>query len=183
MAVAHEVEFGTLRRLMLTRMTSFDLLGGISLSLVVVGVLAELLAFATALGLGFHSYGPVWVAILVGALTALSVVGIGMIVAAFSRTVAQAFVIANFPLAFFMFFSGAMFPVPRLTVFWIGGQSVALFDLLPTSHAVIALQKIFVLGAGVSDVVYELIALTLLSGLYFAIGVWLFKRTQLRAAR
>jgi ABC-2 type transport system permease protein len=76
-----------------------------------------------------------------------------------------------------------MFPVPRLTIFWIGGQSVALFDVLPTTHAVIALQKIFVLGAGLSDVLYESIALIALSGLYFAIGVWLFKRTQLRAAR
>jgi ABC-2 type transport system permease protein len=96
--------------------------------------------------------------------------------------VTQAFLLANFPLAFFMFFSGAMFPVPRLTIFSIGGQSVALFDILPTSHAVIALQKIFVMGASLGDVAYELIALTVLSGLYFAIGVWLFKRTQLRAA-
>ena len=77
-----------------------------------------------------------------------------------------------------MFFSGAMFPVPRLTMFWIGGQSVALFDALPTTHAVITWQKIFVLGAGLNNVVYELITLIVLSCLYFAIGVWLFNRTR-----
>jgi ABC-2 type transport system permease protein len=130
--------------------------------------------------LGFRSQGPLWAAIAIGAIASLSVIGVGLIVACFSRTVTQAFLIANFPLAFFMFFSGAMFPVPRLTLFTIGSQSVALFDILPPSHAVIALQKVFVLGARLSDVLYELIALTVLSGLYFAIGVWLFKRTQLR---
>jgi ABC-2 type transport system permease protein len=181
MAVAREVEAGTLRRLQITRLRSLDFLGGITLTQMIVGVAALLLALLVAVLLGFRSQGPVWAAILIGAIASLSVIGVGLIVACFSRTVTQAFLLANFPLAFFMFFSGAMFPAPRLTVFWLGGQSVALFDILPTSHAVIALQEIFVLGAGLSEVAYELIALTVLSGLYFAIGVWLFKRTQLSA--
>lgn len=181
MAVAREVEAGTLRRLQITRMRAFDFLGGVALTQMIVGVAALLLALLVAVLLGFRSQGPLWAAIVIGAITSLSVIGVGLIVACFSRTVTQAFLLANFPLAFFMFFSGAMFPVPRLTVFSIGSQSVALFDILPTSHAVIALQKIFVLGAGLSDVAYELIALAVLSALYFAIGVWLFQRTQLRA--
>ena len=181
MAVAREVEAGTLRRLQITRMRSFDFLGGVTLTQMIVGVAALLLALLVAILLGFRSQGPLWAAIVIGAIASLSVIGVGLIVACFSRTVTQAFLLANFPLAFFMFFSGAMFPVPRVTVFSIGDQSVALFDILPTSHAVIALQKIFVLGAGLNDVAYELIALTVLSGLYLAIGVWLFKRTQLRA--
>jgi ABC-2 type transport system permease protein len=180
MAVAREVEAGTLRRLQITRMRSLDFLGGVTLTQMIVGIVALLLALLVAMLLGFRSQGPWWAAIVIGAIASLSVIGVGLIVACFSRTVTQAFLLANFPLAFFMFFSGAMFPVPRLTVFSIGQQSVALFDVLPTSHAVIALQKIFVLGAGLGDVLYELIALTVLSMLYFAIGVWLFKRTQLR---
>jgi ABC-2 type transport system permease protein len=181
MAVAREVEAGTLRRLQITRMRSFDFLGGVTLTQMIVGLAAVLLALLVALLLGFRSQGPLWAAIVIGAIASLSVIGVGLIVACFSRTVTQAFLLANFPLAFFMFFSGAMFPVPRLTLFYLGGQSVALFDILPTSHAVIALQKVFVLGAGLSDVLYELIALTVLSVLYFAVGVWLFKRTQLRS--
>jgi ABC-2 type transport system permease protein len=180
MAVAREVEAGTLRRLQITRMRSLDFLGGVTLTQVIVGVAALLLALLVALLLGFRSQGPLWAAIAIGAIASLSVIGAGLIVACFSRTVTQAFLLANFPLAFFMFFSGAIFPVPRLTLFTIGSQSVALFDILPASHAVVALQKVFVLGAGLSDVLYELIALTVLSGLYFTIGVWLFKRTQLR---
>jgi hypothetical protein len=51
--------------------------------------------------------------------------------------------------------------------------------VLPPTHAVIALQKIFVLGAGLGDVAFELIALSGLSVVYFTAGVWLFKRMHL----
>jgi ABC-2 type transport system permease protein len=182
MTVAREVEDGTLRRLQLTRMTAFDLLGGTSLTLVLVGIAAEMLAFVTALALGFHSHGPLWVAILVGAVTGVSVIGAGMIVAAFSKSVSQAFVIANFPLGVFMFLSGAIFPIPTATLFEIAGQPIGLCDFLPPRHAVIALNKILTLGAGLEEVAYELVALVVLSFLYFAAGMWIFQRRHLRAA-
>lgn len=182
MTVAREVEDGTLRRLQLSRVSSLELLGGISLVLVIVGVLAEGLALVTALGLGFRSYGPIWVALLVGAVTSLSIIGVGLIVAAFSRTVAQAFVIANFPLGLFMFFSGAIFPIPSVTILTIAGQPIGLYDLLPPRHAVIALNKIMTLGMGLNEVRYELVSLLVLSLVYFLIGAWVFGRRHMRTA-
>jgi ABC-2 type transport system permease protein len=179
MAVAREVEAGTLRRLQVTPLTAFDYLGGVTVALMIVGVAGLILTFATSLALGFHSQGPVWVAILVGAITSLSVIGVGLITACFSRSVSQAFVIANFPLAFFMFFTGAIFPIPAVTLFTIAGRPLNLYELLPPTHAVVALNKILVLGAGVREVSYELCALTVLSVVYFAIGVWLFNRMHL----
>jgi ABC-2 type transport system permease protein len=65
-------------------------------------------------------------------------------------------------------------------LFTIAGRSVALADFLPPSHAVVALNKIFTLGAGFGDVLYELTALVILTGLYFGVGVWLFQLTQMR---
>jgi ABC-2 type transport system permease protein len=182
MTVAREVEDGTLRRLQITPMTAFDLLGGVSLTLTIVGVAAESLALVTAMALGFRSYGPIWVALLVGAVTSVSVIGVGMIVAAFSKTVSQAFVIANFPLGVFMFLSGAIFPIPSVTLFEIAGQPIGLCDFLPPRHAVIALNKIMTLGVGLDQVLYELGSLVVLSALYFAIGMWVFQRRHLRAA-
>lgn len=180
MTVAREVEGGTLRRLQLTRMTSFDLLGGVSATQVLIGVVAAVLGFATAVALGFSSHGPLWVAVFAAAATALAVVGVGLVVACFARTVSQAFVFANFPLMLLMFFSGAVFPLPRLTVFAVGGREVGLFDFLPPTHAVVALNKVLALGATLADVAYELIAVLLLSALYYAAGVWLFERRYLR---
>ena len=181
MTPARDIESGALRRLRLTPLTAFDYLGGTSLWLGLVSVVAVLLTFATAVGFGFRSQGPLWLAILVTAIASLSIIGIGLIVACFSKTVSQAFVIANFPLGFLMFLTGAAFPLPRLTLFTLFGRGFALPDLLPPTHAVVALNKIFTLGAGLPDVAFELGALTLLSALYFGLGVWLFQKTQMKA--
>jgi ABC-2 type transport system permease protein len=180
MVVAREYEAGTLRRLQLTRITSFDLLGGISLSQVGMGVLSVIITFLLAVALGFESQGPLWVAIMVGAVTSLSVVGIGLLVACFCRTVNQAFLLSNFPLMLLMFFSGSIFPIPKITLFSIGGHSIGLFDFLPATHAVVALNKILTLGEGLSAVSYELSAVLILSVIYFAGGMLLFQRMRLR---
>ena len=107
-------------------------------------------------------------------------VGVGLIVAAFSNTVSQAFIIANFPLIFFMFFSGAIYPLPQVQLFEVAGRVVGLYDLIPPTHAVIALNKILTLGAGLGEVLYELVSLVLLSIVYFAIGTWLFHRRHMQ---
>jgi ABC-2 type transport system permease protein len=182
MTVAREVEAGALRRLQLTRMTSFDLLSGMSGALVLVGIASVLLTFATAWMLGFHSRGPIWVTILVGAVTTVAIIGCGLIVAAFSKSVAQAFVIANFPLGLLMFFSGAMFPIARTTLFTVAGHGTGPFDVLPPTQAVIALNKTLTLGETFHEVLWELAALVVLSAAYFAAGVWLFKRLRMKAA-
>lgn len=178
--IARDIESGALKRLRLTRLSAFDYLGGTSLWLALVSVLAVLLTFATAVAFGFRSQGPIWLAILIVILTSFSIIGIGLIVACFSKTVAQAFVIANFPLGFLMFLTGAAFPLPRFTLFTLFGRGFALPDLLPPTHAVVALNKIFTLGAGFGEVTFELAALLLLTALYFGAGVWMFQRTQMR---
>jgi len=179
MTAARESETGTLRRLQLTGISAFEYLGGMSIALLLVGLAAEFLAFGAAILCGFHSAGPLWVAVLIGALTSLGVIGSGLVVAAFSRNVSQAFVIANFPLGLFMFFSGSIYPLPRIDLFTIGDQPIGLYDILAPTHAVSALNKVFVLGAGLGEVTYELVSLLLLSALYFALGVWLFQRRKL----
>ena len=179
MTVAREVEAGTLERLRLSRLNAFEMLGGISAALLLVGLAALLLTYGTALLLGFRSQGSIGLAVLVTALTSLAIIGSGLLVAAFSRTVSQAFVIANFPLALFMFFTGAIFPIPSLDWLTVGGRTFGLDDLLAPTHAVVALNKVLTLGAGWQDIAFELAALASLSGLYFLAGAWLFQRRQL----
>lgn len=182
MTVAREIETGALRRLQLTPMSSFDLLGGITLALLLIGALSSLLSFLVALALGFHSQGPIWIAFLVSVIASLSVIGLGLVVASLTRSVSQAFVVANFPLALMMFFSGVIFPMPGVTLFTLGGRAISPYDILPPTHAVVALNKILSLGARLHEVSYELVSLVVLSVLYFLFGVWLFRRQHLRAA-
>lgn len=179
MVVAYEVESGTLRRLKLSRVSSMELLAGISLSVVLIGIVSLLLAFVVAVSLGFTSEGPLWIAILIGVITCFSVIGVGLMVAAASETISQAFIIANFPLVVFMFFTGMVFPIRGVSLFRIGGRMIGLYDILPPTHAVAALNKVLTLGVGLEGIGFEITALLLLSLLYFILGVWLFNRRHM----
>jgi ABC-2 type transport system permease protein len=181
MSLAREVESGTLRRLQLSRVTAFDLLAGLSMLQIVVGMVAVLCTFGTALAIGFRSQGPLWAAMLVCVITTFSIVGVGLLVACFSRTVTEAFILGNFPMILLMFFSGAMMPIPKVPLFSVGSVTVGAWDILPTAHAVSAVNKILGIGLGLGDVLYELVSLVVLSALYFGAGVWLFKKRRMVA--
>jgi ABC-2 type transport system permease protein len=180
MTISSEVESGTIKRLKLSGIKTYQLLIGMSLPTILWGIISLILTLLVAIGLGFNSQGSIILAILIAAVTSIAVVGVGLIVAAFSKSVSQAFIIANFPLIFFMFFSGAVYPIPRISVFSIAGIPVSIYDILPPTHAVVALNKILSLGAGISDVIYELLALGILSLIYFGIGIWIFDKKQMR---
>ena len=180
MMVAREIESGTLIRLQMTPMSAFDLLGGITLALMLVAVVSLLLTFATATALGFRSQGSLWVAVLIGACTSLAVIGVGLMVASLTKTVSQAFVVANFPMALLMFFSGAIFPMPNVALFTIGSRVIGLYDILPPTHAINALNKVLTFGTGLKDVSYELGMLVFLSVAYFIAGVFFFQKLQLK---
>ena len=179
--ITRQVETGTVRRLQITRMTAFDMLGGISILYILISLVTVALSFATAQTLGFRSQGPLWVGMLICAITGVSVVGLGLITACFSRTVARAAIIVNFPLFLVLFFSGAVFPVGNPRLFTLASRDYGLFDLLPQTHATQALNKVLSLGAGAGEVKFELIALSVLTLCYFLIGIWLFRRMYLQA--
>ncbi|MBN2500052.1 MAG: ABC transporter permease [Anaerolineales bacterium] len=179
MMPARDIESGALLRLRLTPLSAFEYLGGLAIWMTLVAVLSILVTFATAVACGFRSQGPLGLAILIDIIAALSVIAIGLIVACLSKTVSHAFVIANFPLGFLMFLTGAAFPLPRPTLLTLFGHPFSYADFLPPTHAVIALNKIFTLGAGFGEVAFEVSLLVILTILYFSIAVWLFRRTQM----
>ena len=180
MTISSEVEAGTLKRLQMTGVSSSQLLIGLSLPTILWGILSLLLTLLVAIGLGFESNGSILLALIVGAITSVAVVGVGLIVAAFSTSVSQAFIIANFPLIFFMFFSGAVYPIPRINLFQIGGVNISIYDILPPTHAVVALNKILTLGENFSGVLYELSSLVILSLIFYGLGIWLFDKKHMR---
>lgn len=181
MVLAQEVESGTVHRLARTPSGASVLLGGITLVEVALGLVAGAVALGTAVLLGFHSAGPLWLVLPIWALTSLAVTGLGLFVAAFTRTVAQAFLLANIPFGVFMFLSGTVFPVRGVPLFLVAGHEVNLLDLLPPRHAVNALTAIC--GYGSTDIGYELVMLTVLSVGFFTLGVAAFRHRHLQVAR
>ena len=179
-AVARDIENGTARRLVLSRMTSFDLLGGVSIVYIILSLISVMLAFGVAIALDYSYTGSLATAILISAIATMSVIAAGLITACFSRTVGRAAIIVNFPLLIMIFFSGAIFPLPSPTLFTVGERAIKLFDFLPTSHAVSSLKQVLNLGAGFGDVVFEIVAMLILTAVFFAAGVFQFRRLQMR---
>jgi hypothetical protein len=107
----------------------------------------------------------------------LATVGIGMVVASLAKSQTRAFLIASVAMFLLILFSGIIFPRPAVTVTTIAGRDIDLFDLLPTTHMGGALEKIMTLGAGLSEVTYEIVALVAIGALSFGIGGVLFTRS------
>ncbi len=180
MLVARERRWGTLRRLRLTRLGPWALLGGFSLAQMAVAVAQVVLVFGAALALGFHNRGSLGLALVVGLAISFSSVGLGLVVASFVENDSQA---ANVGATFAMlqvFLSGAFFQLPPLTVLTLAGHQIDVFDLFPATHGFLALQQVLTYGDGLAEVAFRLGATLLLSALYFAAGVVAFRRWQMR---
>jgi ABC-2 type transport system permease protein len=162
-------------------MTPFEWFSAVSMTQIIVGLLAMGLTFLTAVALGYRTSGSLAAMMVVGLLSSLSIIAISFLVAASLRTIFDLLTIGCFPFFILMFFSGGMFPLPPLRLFTVGSRSVSINDFLPTTHTISALSSILNYGAGLGDVVPELAAIFLLTVVFFAMGVWLFTRRHMRA--
>ncbi len=176
-----EKDKGTIMRLRLSKMTSWDWFSAVSLVQIIIGLLALGLAYLSAVSVGYRTTGSALALSVVGVLSCISIMAISLIVAAFLRTIFDLMTIGCFPFFILMFFSGGMLPLPPLQLFTVGEHAVNLNAILPTTHSISAFSKILNYGSGLKAVVFELCAISLLSIIYFTIGVLLFKRRHFRA--
>lgn len=176
-----EKDKGTIVRLRLSNMKAAEWLVAISLSQIIVGLMALGLTYLTAVGLGYQPAGSLPVLTAVGILSCLAVVAIGVVVSALLRTIFDLMTIGCFPFFILMFFSGGMFPIPTLPLFSLGDRSINVNDILPTTHSITAFGKILNQEAGLGDIVFEIGAVIVLTVVFFGVGVWMFTRRHMRA--
>jgi ABC-2 type transport system permease protein len=176
-----EVDKGTMSRLVLSKLSTAELLTAVSVNQALIGTAALLLTFLAALSVGYRTQGSLLTLVAVGALSTFGVVAISVLIAAFLRTIFELLTVGCFPFFILMFFSDCMFPLPKIPMFHVAGNMVAVSDLLPTAVTVRAFNKILNHGAGISDLGFELAAIVLLTAGYFIVGTWLFRRRHQRA--
>jgi ABC-2 type transport system permease protein len=179
-ALVKEVDTGTMPRLILSRLRLGELLAAVSINQVLVGVVALLLTYAAALSVGYHPQGSLAAVIVVGAVSTLSVVAFGLLTAAFLTTIFELLTVGCFPFFVLMFFSGRMFPLPKIPLLHLAGNVVTVNDVLPTSLTVRASSKILNNGAGLAGVGFEVAATVALTAACFGVGSVLFKRRHQR---
>ncbi|HOG27887.1 MAG TPA: ABC transporter permease [Vicinamibacterales bacterium] len=179
-SLIREVDKGTMTRLTLSRVATWELLAAVTITQVLIGAATVLLAYAAASSVGYRALGSPGAALAVTTLATVSVVAIGVLVSAFMRTVFELLTVGCFPFFILMFFSDVMIPLPRIPVLSVAGNAVNLSDVLPTSLAVRALNRVLNDGAGLGDVCFEMTGMALLAAAYFSAGILLFRRRHLR---
>lgn len=175
-----EVDKGTIVRLVLSRLNPWEYLGAIGLVQILIGTVALLLTFFSALTVGYRTDGSIPLFLLVGALSIVSVVAIGLIVAGWMKTIYELLTVGIFPFFVLMFFSESMFTLPKIALLKFGPHTFYANDILPTALTVKAFNKILNFQAGFSDVGFEIAAISVLTAVYLAVGLWFFGRRHLR---
>ncbi|MFC2113391.1 ABC transporter permease [Bacteroidota bacterium] len=182
-SIVREPEAGTLERLKISNLTAFQYLTGISLIQVIIGIISLLMTIAVAVALGYEVIpGTLGFILLIGLLTSLSMISFSLIVAAICRSIKDVAIIGTFPLILLMFFSGAFFPLGGGRLFAIGNWTLHLNDFLSPTWAVDALNKVLIKGLEIRNTLPEMLAILVLTLIYFLIGVWAFQRRHMRAA-
>ncbi|MNE59197.1 hypothetical protein D3C80_1542770 [compost metagenome] len=72
-----------------------------------------------------------------------------------------------------------MFPLPDLKLMSVHGHAFGMTDLLPLTHTASAFNQILNDGAGLPEVGWELIMIVLLTMVYFAGGLLLYRKRRL----
>ncbi|MFC1734053.1 ABC transporter permease [candidate division KSB1 bacterium] len=180
-AVVRESEHFTLKRLKISNMTTFQLMTGISVVQIFVGVLSVAIAMLAAVLLGYSFSGSVMAFSIIILFTIISMIAFSVLFAAFCKTVTEIMVIGMIPFFILMIFTGAMFKINAVKLFSIGDYDIAVNHILSPTFAVEAVEKVLIYGAGIGDVWFELLAIIILSVFYYFLGIYLFRKRHMGA--
>ncbi|MGZ7047144.1 MAG: ABC transporter permease [Methanobacterium sp.] len=181
--LTREVESGTLKRLKISKMTSFDFLFGGLIPWSLVAAAQVLILFAVAITIGFHwqgSINSIILAVLIGIIGGIASISLGMIIAAFAKSPPQAGQLGTLIAVPLTFLVGAFFPLPQITIGTFMGQQVQIYDLLPWHQVLVALRDVLTFGYSLDSITYQVGTAIILSAILFVVGVVLFSRTRLR---
>lgn len=173
-SLTREADKGTLIRIKLSTISSFELLLGFLIMWTAVGVLQVVLLFGTGIALGFEWQGGVsnlLIAAGIASFAGLASVSLGLIIASFARTEGQAgslTTLITVPMAFVI---GSFMQV----------STEAFSQFLPWGQAVHCLRAILNADAPVSLIAPNIGWMVVETIVLFIIGVALYSRRRLRA--
>ena len=172
-SLVRETDKGTLLRIKLSTMSSFELLTGFLVMWALVGIMQVILLFGTGYLLGFKWQGGIEALILAGGIASIAgvaSVALGLVVAAFAKTEGQAgsfTTLITVPMAFVI---GSFMQV----------SSEYFTQFLPWGQAVHCMRAILNAGAPVSLILPNIMWMILETVILFAIGVFLYSKLRLR---
>jgi ABC-2 type transport system permease protein len=181
--LTRESDRGTLGRLKLSNMRSFDLLFGTLLTWIIIAVAQILLLLGVAVALGFSWAGganSIGLAVLVGIIGGIASISLGLLLAAFTtneRQAAQLGVLIAVPVSFL---TGAFFPLPNEILGTAFGTTFQVYDLLPWTQVADALRQVLIYGSDLGAVAVYVGFAIVLTAILFVVGVISYSRVRLR---
>ena len=166
-AVMDERSIGTLRRLMSTPMSKASLLFGKALPSFLLAVIQMIFILLVCNQFFNLPLGNSWLALMtIIVATALSVAGLGVLIAGLARTPTQSGAVATFIVLAMGVVSGAM--IPSLKLAGIG-------YITPHYWGLEGIQNVTARGMGMEGVLLQSGILLGMAVLFFVIGAWRFK--------
>jgi len=181
-SLARESEKGTLERLKLSKMKSFDLLFGTLIPWSLVASVQVIILFLVALLMGFHWQGgnfSLILAIGIGIIGGVASISLGLLVAAFVKSEKHATTLSPIIAVPMSFLVGAFFPLPKAVIGHINGKGFQIYDVLPWTHTVNALR--YLLTFGNYNVSYYIVMMSILTAILFITGIVCFSKNRLKA--
>ncbi len=179
--IGRELRTGTVKLLQLSPLTTTEWFIGISLAQMCAAVVQLVLMLGMAKLLGFNTAGSILLAFATCLVLAFSSIGLGLLTACIIHNDSEAVNTGSVFSMLQVFLSGAFFPFSIPALLTIGGHQLGLFDLIPATHGMMILRQSLVSGAGFGEISFRLGLMTLLSVVYFVLGILWFNCRLARA--
>jgi ABC-2 type transport system permease protein len=170
-AIVRERELGTIEQLIVTPISTGELFLAKTLPTLLIGELALFPSLLIAWWFNVPLRGSLVLFLGLTALFLLSAVGIGVLVAAVTRTLQQALLLAFFGLFPIMFLSGTFVPIKAMPDFL---QKLSL--LSPVRYYNDIILGIFLKGAGLAELWPQSAALAAIGTFLFGCALFIFRR-------
>ena len=171
LSVAREREQGTFDQLLVTPLTPLQILIGKALPSILVGLLQSTIIFLIIL-LWFQIpiNGSVWLLYLGLLMFTVASVGIGLSISALSLTMQQAMLYAFMLVMPLMLLSGLLTPVGNMPKVLQAATYVN-----PLRFAIDLVRRVYLEGAGFSDVAFDFVPLLAVASVTLPLAAWLFR--------
>jgi ABC-2 type transport system permease protein len=170
-SIVHERELGTIEQLMVTPITTGELFLAKTLPTLLMGLLAVFPSLLIAWWFDVPLRGGLLLFLALTGLFLLSAIGIGVLIAAMTRTLQQALLLAFFGLFPIMFLSGTFVPIKSMPDLL---QKLSL--LSPVRYYTDIILGIFLKGAGLTELWPQTLALLAIGTVLFGCSLLVFRR-------
>lgn len=172
-AMVREKERGTIEQLLVSPLSAFQVMFPkiLAMTLVIVALTALSLLLVVGGVFGVPFKGSVWLFLALTTLYVFTTSGLGLLVATFTRNMAQAGMLIILLIAPMVFLSGAWTPPEAMpTVMrW-------LMAISPLHYFIDAAFGVLLKGADLVMLAPQILGMTVLGGMAFGLGLWRFRR-------